>query len=219
MKKIFSFTIICTIAFLLTGCLKDEKATEYKDYIKAAMDASYLGRSETYLVVAKTTKEDAEELYDQTAEYLAYSIMKYNSVPYDDISEETINKYKELAKKALEKSKYTINDGRKVDGVYQVKVEITPIDLWEATYDEVEDYIDEFLDKYPNYQTMAGDELLAAKEEYANKVLEILNPYVEDMKYKDTVSKIVEIQFDDDGLYGISQDDWDDIDDYVMGIK
>lgn len=219
MKKIISFAIVCTIVFLLTGCLKDEKATEYKDYIKAAMDASYLGRSETYLVVAKTTKEDAEELYEGTIEYLAYKIMKYNYVPYDDISEETINKYKELAKKALEKSKYTINDGRKVDGVYQVKVEITPIDLWKATDDEFNEYVEEFNSKYPNLKTMSGDELLAAEEEYANKVLEILNPYVEDMQYKDTVSKIVEIQFNDDGLYGISQDDWDDIDDYVMGIK
>lgn len=219
MKKVISLTIICAITILLTGCFKDEESTKYKDYIQAAMDASYLGKNTEYLVVADTTKEDAEELYDHTAEYLAYSIMKYNSVNYDDINEEIINKYKELAKEALKKSKYTINDGRKVDGVYQVKVEITPIDVWEATYDEVEEYIAEFLDKYPNYETMSGDELLAAEEEYANKVLEILNPYIENMNYKDTVSKIVEIQFDDDGLYGISQDDWDDIDDYIMGIK
>lgn len=219
MKKIISFTMVCTIAFLLTGCFNDEKSTEYKDYIKAAMDASYLGENDEYLNVAKTTKADAEELYDNTVEYLAYSIMKYNSVNYDSISEDIINKYKDLAKEALKKSKYTINDGRKVDGVYQVKLEITPIDIWQSTYDEVEEYIDEFLNKYSNYEAMSGDELLAAEEEYANDVLEILNPYIEDMNYKDTVSKIVEIQFDDDGLYGISQDDWDDIDDYVMGIK
>lgn len=219
MKKIISLTVIFAITILLTGCLNDEKSTEYKDYIQAAMDASYLGESEDYLKVAKTTKEEAEELYENTAEYLAYSIMDYNSVPYDDISEDTIAKYTELAKKALMKSKYTINDGRKVDGIYQVKVEITPIDIWDATYDEVDEYIEEFTDKYPDYKTMSGDELLNAKEEYANKVLEILNPYVENMNYKDSVSKIVEIQFDDEGLYGISQDDWDDIDDYVMGIK
>lgn len=219
MKKVITFALMCAVTVLLTGCFNDEKSTEYKNYIQAAMDASYLGDNADYLDVAKTTKKDAEELYDNTAKYLAYSIMDYNSVPYDDISEDTINKYIELAKKALKKSKYTINDGRKVDGVYQVKVEITPIDIWKSTYDEVEEYIDEFLDKYPDFQSMTGDELLEAKEEYANNVLEILNPYVENMKYKDSVSKIVEIQFDDDGLYGISQDDWDDIDDYVMGIK
>lgn len=219
MKKIISFTMVLITSILLTGCFKDEKSTEYKDYIKAAMDASYLGENDEYLNVAKTTKTDAEELYDNTVEYLAYSIMKYNSVNYNSINENIINKYKDLAKEALKKSKYAVNDGRKVDGVYQVKLEITPIDIWEATYDEVEEYIDGFLNKYPNYETMSGDELLAAEEEYANDILEILNPYIEDMNYKDTVSKIVEIQFDDDGLYGISQDDWDDIDDYVMGIK
>ena len=210
---------MCAITVLLTGCFKDEKAAEYKNYIQAAMDASYLGRNDEYLVVADTTKEAAEELYEQTAEYLAKAIMKYNFVPYDDISEDTINKYIELSKKSLTKSKYTINDGRKVDGVYQVKVEITPIDIWEATNDEFEEYFEEFTNKYPDLQSMSDDELLDVEEEYANKILEILTPYVEDMHYKDTVSKIVEIQFDDDGLYGISQDDWDDIDDYVMGIK
>lgn len=219
MKKVITFTLMCAITVLLTGCFKDEQSTKYKDYIQAAMDASYLGKNAEYLTIANTTKKDAEELYDDTVEYLAYSIMEYNSVPYDDLSDETIDKYIELAKKALTKSKYTINDGRKVDGVYQVKVEITPIDIWQATYDEVEEYIDEFLDKYPNFESMSGDELLEAKEEYANKVLEILNPYVENINYKDSVSKIVEIQFDDEGLYGISQDDWNDIDDYVMGLK
>jgi len=39
------------------------------------------------------------------------------------------------------------------------------------------------------------------------------------MDYKEKLNKIVEIEFDDDGKYGISNSDWNDIDDYVMGIK
>lgn len=220
MKKSINLIIVLTITILLTGCFNNDKnKTEYKDYIQSAMDASYLGKSSQYLELANTTKEDAEELYNSTIEYLSYSLMKYNNVNYDVINNDIIEKYNELAKKALTKTKYVINDARKVDGIYQVKLEITPLDVWESTYDEVEEYIAEFIDKYPNYDSMTDEELIELEEEYAENILEILTPYVDNMTYKDTVNKIVEIQFDEDGLYGISDDEWNDIDDYVMGIK
>lgn len=209
-----------TITVLVTGCFNnDPKAKEYRNYIQASMDATYLGNYSKYLELADTTKESAEDLYDNTIEYLSYYIMYYNSVDYDNISDDIIEKYNNLAKEALQKTKYEVNEARKVDGIYQVKLEITPLDIWESTYDEVNEYIDEFIDKYPNYEAMTGDELIKIKEEYAERVLEILTPYVENMNYKDVINKIVEIQLDEDGLYGISENEWNDINDYVMRIK
>ena len=66
---------------------------------------------------------------------------------------------------------------------------------------------------------MTEAELLVAEDEYANEILNIITPYVTNMQYKETVTKIVEININDDGLFGISTEDWNDIDDYVMGIK
>lgn len=219
MKKIITFGLIMTITCLLTGCFKDKKAQEYSDYLKSAMDTSYVGDYNKYLELAKTTKEEAEELYSNTIQYLAYSLMNYNDVNYEALSDEAIEKYNELAKKALTKVKYTVNEAKKIDGIYQIKVEITPLDIWEITNDEVDEYIEEFINKYPNYESMSDEELLDVEEEYAENILAILTKYVDDIKYKDSISKIVEIQFDDEGLYGISDEEWNDIDDYVMGIK
>lgn len=219
MKKIVNLLIILTITFLFTGCFTDERTTEYQKYIKSSMDASYLGKFDEYVKMAETTKEEAEELYDTTVKYMANQIMDYNYVNADYISDETIQKYYDLAKNALLKSKYTVNEARKIDGIYQVKIQIEPIDIWEATYDEIDEYMEEFANKYGNYEDMSDDEIKDAEEEYANNVLEKLEKYVDDMQYKEKVNRIVEIEIDDDNLYGISQDSWNDIDDYVMGLK
>ena len=220
MKKFIALTTILAITILSTGCLtKNEESQKYSDYIKSAMDASYLNNNTKYLELADVTEDDTKKLYDNTVEYLAYSIMNYNNVNYDVISEDIIDEYINLAKTALNKTKYTINDAKKVDGKYQVKLEIEPLKFWESSYDDVDNYIEEFSNKYNNYDSMTDEEITLAEEEYANKILDILTPYIKDMDYKEKVSKIVEIEIDDDGKYGISDNDWNDIDDYVMGTK
>lgn len=220
MKKTILLGIFATITLFLTGCVfEDENAVEYTDYIGAAMDATYYGNSERYLELTDATITEATDLYNSAIEYLANTIMSYNEVNSEYISDKTLQKYDNLAKEALLKTKYTVNDAKSVDGIYQVKIEIQPLDIWESTYDEVEEYIGKFNEKYPDYENMTDEEILAAEEEYAKEVLAIITPYVEDIKYKETVSKIVEISFDEDGLYGIPDEDWNDIDDYVMGIK
>lgn len=220
MKKFIALTTIFAITILSTGCLtKNDESQKYSDYIKSAMDASYLNNNTKYLELADVTEDDTKELYDNTVEYLAYSIMNYNNVNYDVISDDIIDEYINLAIKALNKTKYTINDARKVDGKYQVKLEIEPLNFWESSYDDVDNYIEEFSNKYNDSDSMTDEEIALAEEEYANKVLDILTPYIKDMDYKEKVNKIVEIEIDKDGKYGISDNDWNDIDDYVMGIK
>lgn len=220
MKKFIALTTIFAITILSTGCLtKNDESQKYSDYIKSAMDASYLNNNTKYLELADVTEDDTKELYDNTVEYLAYSIMNYNNVNYDVISDDIIDEYIDLAIKALNKTKYTINDARKVDGKYQVKLEIEPLNFWESSYDDVDNYIEEFSNKYNDSDSMTDEEIKLAEEEYANKVLDILTPYIKDMDYKEKVNKIVEIEIDKDGKYGISDNDWNDIDDYVMGIK
>ena len=219
MKRFIYLISIFIITLLFIGCFTDEKATEYQKYLESAMNASYRGEFDEYLILAETTKEEAEELYDDTIKYMANQIMIFNSINNGYISDEAKDKYYELAKKVLLKTKYTVNEARKIDGIYQIKVEIEPIDIWAATYDEIEEYINEFNNKYPDYEGMLDEEILEAEEEYAINILEILEKYVDDMQYKDKVSKIVEIEIGDDHLYGISKSSWNDIDDCVMGIK
>lgn len=203
----------------LTG---DAKASWYSDYIRALMECKYYGELSGYQTeVANGTKEDAQECYDGTVEYYAYQLMSYTDVGYDYISEDTINQYIEVAREIMGKSKFTVNEGTQVGDDYQVKVEIQPMDINDLIYDDISDYIDQYNAMIDGVDTSVytDEQWDALEEEYAAGVLTIIKNHIPEIGYKDTVSKIVIIEFDEEGHYGISDDDWYDIDDYVVDMK
>lgn len=194
----------------------------YSDYINALMECKYKGKLEGYKnEVANATNEDAKQCHDSTVEYYAYQLMSYTDVGYDYISEELIAEYVELARDIMAKSSYTVHEGTLVGSDYQVKVDIQPINLNDLINDDVEAYIEQYNAMIDATDTSAytdeqWDEL---ENQYAEGVLAIIKGKVSQIGYKDTVSKIVIIEFDAEGRYGISDNDWYDIDDYVVDMK
>lgn len=194
----------------------------YSDYIEALMECKYNGKLEGYMMeVADASKEEAQECHDSTVEYYAYQLMSYTDVGYDYLADETIEKYIEVARKIMAKSKFTVNEGTQVGDDYQVKVDIQPININDLIHDDVAAYIDEYNAMIDGKDTSAytdeqWDEL---EEQYAAGVLAIIESHISEIGYKDTVSKVVIIEFDEEGRYGISDNDWYDIDDYIVDMK
>ena len=194
----------------------------YSDYIEALMECKYNGRLEGYMTeVADATKEEAQECHDSTVEYYAYQLMSYTDVGFDYLADETIEKYIEVARTIMAKSKFTVNEGAQVGDDYQVKVDIQPLDINDLIHDDVAAYIDEYNAMIDGKDTSAytdeqWDEL---EEQYAAGVLAIIESHISEIGYKDTVSKVVIIEFDEEGRYGISENDWYDIDDYIVDMK
>lgn len=58
----------------------------------------------------------------------------------------------------------------------------------------------------------------ALEAEWGDEVLTILNSHVDEIGYKEAVNTIVEITVDDDGLYGITDKNWVDIDDLLLDV-
>lgn len=194
----------------------------YSDYINALMECKYKGKLDGYVnEVANATKTEAQECHDSTVEYYAYQLMSYTDVGYDYISEDLIAKYVDVARKIMAKTSYTVNEGTMVGDDYQVRVDIQPIDFNDLIHDDVAAYIDEFNAMMDATDTSAytDEQWDALEEQYAEAVLNIIEGYVSSIGYKDTVSKVVIIEFDEEGRYGISDNDWYDIDDYVVDMK
>lgn len=197
------------------------EAARYTNYIEAIMDCSYRGELNRYTEVVDATEAEAEEVYYSTVEYYAYELMAYNEVAYDYVSEDLFNQYVELAKRVMAKAKYNVNEATKVEDDYQVKVEIYPIDFNDITTEEIENYIDEFNKMLEGIDTtqLTEEQIIEYEEMYGQNVLSILEKYEDQIGYKDVVSKVVIIEVDEDGYYGISDEDWYDIDDYVVDMK
>lgn len=223
-KISFIMAIMLMMAFTVTGC-KDagtkSEALIYKNYIEAVMDCSYHGETERYLEVVDAEESEAKEVYEGTVEYYAVQLMEYNAVSSEYISEDLYNKYVELAGKIMAKTKYNVNEATKVNGEYQVKIEIYPVDINDISYDDIEKCINDFEKQLDGVDTQAlSDEEWAQYEEaYGENVYNVLSSYVDKIGYKDVVSKIVIIQLDEDGNYGLSEEEWYDIDDYVVDMK
>lgn len=215
MKKKISLLLIMTVCICLTGCFKT-KTKEYQNYVKSAMDASYHGEFDDYVSNSVSTEEEAKKLYDSMISYFTNKIIEYTEVNEEYMSDELKAKYDEASKKILNKTKYKVNLAKKVSGVYQVKVEIDPINFWSIIEDDIKNSIEEFNNSTSD--ELSDEEWQTAEEEYAKKIYEIVNNNIDKVGYQDKVSKIVEIETSNK-QYSIANEDWNDIDDYVMGLK
>lgn len=194
----------------------------YSDYIEALMECKYKGNLDGYVSeVADATKVEAQECHDSTVEYYAYQLMAYTDVGYDYVSEATIAEWIGVAEELMAKTSYTVHEGTMVGDDYQVKVDIEPIDINDLIVEDVEAYIEQYNAMMEATDTSAytDEQWNELEEQYAGGVLAIVKDHIPEVGYKDKVSKVVIIEFDEQGRYGISDDDWYDIDDYVVDMK
>lgn len=216
MKKIAAFTAAMVMCAGLAGCASQKET--YTDYIQCVLDCTYLGTMDKYKEMTESTQEEAEEVYQSQVDYVKELICYQYAVEIDYVSEKTLDGYEALAKDIMAKVKYTVDPAEKSGDSYHITVNCEPIDLWDITYDTVEEFYNgEFGDRYNAVTT--EEELAELEEEYAVEVLDIVTAALPEMGYGDVQTKIVEITVDEDGMYGISDDDWLEIDDKLLNLS
>lgn len=215
--------MLMTGVMAITGCGQSSSARGaiYANYIEKIMRCSYYGELDGYTEVVAATKEEAQKLYDTTVEYYANELMSYNEVMTDYISDDLYNRYVDAARKIMAKVKFEIKGSTKVDNDYQVRIEISPVDINDATTDDISKYVEEYNKMLEKIDTasLSDEEWTKYEEQYGETVLNIIESHIDTIGYKDVISKVVIIDVDSDGYFGISDDDWYDIDDYVVDMK
>lgn len=231
-KRILAvFLVAAMVMAVAAGCsskdvsTKTKGATLYQKYINNIMEGCYYGDVAKYVEVCEATLDDAQAAHDNTVKFYAYQLMVFNGVDHEYISDEMYNKFVELAGSILAKAKFKVNEAVQVNDEWQVKVEISPIDINDTTWDEVEDAIVDYnnnsgaIDFSQMTEEQGEAKYRELQEEYAQNVYNIIFSHISTIGYKDTVSKIVIITVDKDGLFGIPDDDWNDIDDLIVDMK
>ena len=227
MKKIASVGLALTLTatgILSVGCGGVDSDFS-SDYVVGILDASYRGKFDNYMKMTDSTEEEAQEIYDNTVDYYASSIAYYCEVYTDDISEELYNEYIDFAEDLLSKSKYTVSSAESGKESCYVKVSIKPINILEQATDDVEACVDEYNANLEALgeealASMSDEEYLALEEDYAKNVLEALKSCAANLEYGENIDFTMEIIIDDEGYYTpANDDDWNTIDDYVMGLS
>lgn len=221
-KRLIAVMAVAAMSIaVFTGCSSSSvMGTRYQDYIESGMKCKYYGEFDGYKKACDATDEEAKEAYDNTIEYYANELMAYNGISTDYISEDMYNKYVDLAGKIMAKAKFTVGKCTKVDGDWQLKIEISPVDINDITEEDIQKVMDEYNNAHTQDElnNSTDEQYTAWEEEFAQNVLDVLSNAVSNIGYKDTVSKVVIITEDEDG-YGITDDEWYDIDDMVVDMK
>ncbi len=225
MKKIISSILAVTAitGTLLTGCGGVDKDFS-SDYVAGIMDASYKGEYKGYMKMTETSEEEAKKLYDSTVDYYTDAITYYCEVYTDDLSEELQDEYTTFTKDLLSKAKYTISSAENGKESCYVKISIKPINILEQAESDIQSCVDDYNkiledigeEELNNY---TEEQYIELESDYAKNILEALKKCAENLEYKDSIDFTMEIKIDENDLYApANEDDWNTIDDYVMGI-
>ncbi|MBO5166055.1 MAG: hypothetical protein IJ405_06015 [Lachnospiraceae bacterium] len=191
----------------------------FTNYFNATMDASFRGIFDTYVSNGFDTQENAEMLYLSEMSYYVSGIMYYADVNEDYVDDATYLQYYDLAMQVLAKTNWevvnvTMND----DGLTgTVELKLYPTDFLTLIYEDVEGAIEEFQTKYANvdFNSMSEEEYAACELDYAQMVLAAISGRVEETQTTEAITKTYSIDYDN-GI--ISAEDWENIDDIIMGV-
>lgn len=205
-KKTAVILLSVLIIISLTGCsLMGNSKKTYATYVQSLLDVNYKAEFTEYMKITNSTQEEAQTVYDDGLNYLADALMTaygINDVEGSDIKSQFV----ELAKEIYSHASYEIGEVTKTDGVYQVAVNIQPIDILLITYDDVVTYIEDM-----NQRVTNGDyndyELDAYEIEYAQGIINILNEALPNIGNGETITVTVTI-LDNDEYYYISDADF-----------
>lgn len=208
MKKLIPLLLLLCV--MLTACGFAGEA--YRNYVTAILDTTYHNDYQEYQELTGAATPDADGLYRMEVNALSQAIREAYDIKSDKISEETIASYQQLAETILKKTKYTVRDVVHSEDTYTVVLVLSPVDFWQKSQDNIRKYYySEFLHKYRTAPTEADADKL--EEEYAFRVLEILQADVDTLGYLEPVVYTCQIENNT-----VSAQDWEQIDQLLLNL-
>lgn len=198
LKTMVMAVLLVGSTVLLAGCSSKFTAQVATNYVESVLDASYKGEFDQYLKITDSTKEEAEQMYEDGMNTVVESF----EIDGYDIPEELMDKYHELSVQIYKSAKYEVGEAKKYDDGFIVEVSVYPFTLMETFEDDFYAKVTEDADMLSN---------IATEEEYANYIYQtmydVLKAKVDSPEYKDPETVKIEVYLDDDGKYNISEDD------------
>ena len=198
MKKRISFMIAIAVCFsmLLGGCEKKLTTENAPDYVKSALDACYKADFDAYMEFTNSTKEEAEELYEQGLD----TNMEASGILGASVSPELQEQYRQLFADILNLSKYEVGEAKEDGDGFTVEVNVEPFIM----FNDLEQELLPLLETEEAAALTTDDE----KTQFVfQKMYELMSSKLEAPEYGEAETVTVHIQPDDDGVQTIDEDD------------
>ena len=220
MKRRYLPALMLVVAVMLSGCgvleMFGSPAKQYTSYVQSVMDTSYKGVFDTYMDLSDSTEEEAAAIYDATIQYHVNNFYYNAEIDENYLTDEIEQGYYDLFKSFCNQAQYTVYEAEEYGDGYCVKVEITPMDLYSLCNDIVYEEMISFNEKYEAAAELTEDTLFVLESEYAKNILDRVSAAASSISTLSPVSKIAEIEVDENNVYGVADTFWQEIDDLLF---
>lgn len=201
-KKMLALMLAMVTTFSLTGCGAQFDAT---GYTQAVLDAATRAEFDKYIELTESTQEEAQAEYD---EVLDSFVAEFEGL---SISDELLANYRQLFVDLLAKTKYSVGEAEKDGDVFLVPLTIEPLNIYEGFDAEVEEatvaFQEELMAEYNETGEIPSDEEIY--ERSFQIVYDIMSARLAAATYGEPETITITVAQDDDGLWGISDSDYE----------
>lgn len=211
-KRSLALLLGCLLPVLLcTGC----GSFDASGYVKAVMDNFYLDDSAAYVDIVDTTAEQAHQTYLDGLSTETQIFYNYMSIDPGTVKEQTAERVLNLYTQIYTHAKYEVEPAQKSGGGYNVLVRVYPLDLFDQSLDDLNDYVHRFHTALENGDHIGKSTSYLATA-YQNEILSILERHLETVGYLNPVELTVKIDQDANDAWGMSDEDLQKIDEQII---
>ena len=205
-------TLVLSIS-VLTGCSSGISNYTAADLVQNNLDLIYLNKyTNDYLERVGLTKNEADQEYwDGIATEVAY-FADYFDIVLDSCDPSIETQITEMYNKIYSYSKYEVGNQTKNGDTYLVELTVYPIDIISQVMDnDVDAFLDEWYDLGDSGEfDEATDEEVETR--WAQMVIDMVSARISSIGYLEPETISVQVVKDSNGIYSISQNDFERID-------
>lgn len=205
-KKMLALMLALVTTLSLSGCSLFAQF-DAAGYTQAVLDAATKAEFDKYVELTNSTAEDAQAEYDEVLESF---LAEFESL---SISDELLGKYKQLFIDLLAKTKYSVGEAEKDGDSFIVPLTIEPLLIYDGFDEEVEEASNAFYEEIQAEAQESGE--VPSEDEIYERVYQlmydILDARVASATYGEPQTITVTVSQNSDGLWGISDSDYDSI--------
>ena len=222
MKKIASVAAAIVAVVSLTGCGKgfagDMTPELAVQLVQGNLDEMYMGKfDQEYLELVDMTQEEAQAAYTAGLETEADIFAYYFSIqePDDELKAQIVDLFKEIYSRA----RYTVGQAKEIgENTYDVQVTVEPIDLIQQMSGLVSDALAPLIEKYGdiNDPSMSQRDRQEYQKQWGETIIDLAKETLPQMDYMDQKLVTIQVVKNQDGVWSLSQEGFDDFDDSVV---
>lgn len=198
-KKVIGF-LVAAVVFLLTACKMNPQ--DVGAYAKSVLDAGYKADFTEYTKQTDSTKEEAEQLYEDNIERIMTS-SGFGSV---GLSDELLEKYRQLFKDMLAMADYEVGEvTEEEDGSFTVSVTAKPLIIFEGLQAEVTEVVEAELSGITDISQIPGQDEI--NEMVFQKMYDALVKRMESPEYGEAQQAELKVSADSNNVYSVSETD------------